>query len=191
MVGSHYNSSYLPSKWPITPIRAQRVSINSLEAARVGTRYVYLKGGRGRLDHPGSYQASRCEAENPCPHSHHTSSSPHGDRNEALYVVALHTGLRLGELLGSKWADLNLHAGKLSVRRSLKVTADGLAFGPPKNKASRRSLPLNKTAVGARRAHRKRQYEEKIHAAEWHDLDLIFPNRVGKPMDHNNLYHRE
>src|SRR5829696_4994959 len=30
-----------------------------LEAARIGTQYVYLKGGRRTLDHLGSYQASR------------------------------------------------------------------------------------------------------------------------------------
>jgi integrase len=114
-----------------------------------------------------------------------------GTRNEALYVVAVHTGLRQGELLGLKWTDVDLDAGRLYVRRSLKVTEDGLAFGPPKNKASRRSIPLNKTAVAALRAHRLRQNEERLSAPEWHDHDLVFPNRVGKPTDHNNLYYRE
>ena len=116
-----------------------------------------------------------------------------GERNEALYVVAVHTGLRQGELLGLQWADLDLgeHAGKLSVRRSLKVTPDGLGFGPPKNKASRRSVPLNRTAVAAFKEHRKRQTGERLRAPEWNDYDLVFPNRLGKPMDHNNLYHRE
>ena len=60
-----------------------------------------------------------------------------GQRNEALYVVAVHTGLSKGELLGLKWTDVDLDAGKLSVRRSLKVTESGLEVGPPKNKASR------------------------------------------------------
>lgn len=49
----------------------------------------------------------------------------HGIRNEALYVVAVHTGLRQGELLELKWIDVDLAAGKLTVRRSLKVTEDG------------------------------------------------------------------
>jgi integrase len=119
-----------------------------------------------------------------------------GERNEALYVVAVHTGLRQGELLGLKWSDVDLEdAGKLSVRRSLKVTEDGLAFGPPKNNASRRSVPLNKTAVAALRAHRTRQNEERLQSpavlGAWHDADLVFPNRVGGPTDHNNLYYRE
>lgn len=64
-----------------------------------------------------------------------------GQRNEALYVVALHTGLRQGELLGLRWTDVDLDAGKLSVHRSLKVTGDRLAFGSPKNRTSRRSVP--------------------------------------------------
>jgi integrase len=114
-----------------------------------------------------------------------------GERNEALYVVAVHTGLRQGELLGLRWSDVDLSANRLSVARSLKVTADGLALGPPKNKASRRSVPLNKMAVTALEAHRRRQNEERLRAPVWHDHDLVFPNRVGNPMDHNNLYHRE
>jgi len=119
-------------------------------------------------------------------------SGASGERNEALYEVAVHTGLRQGELLGLKWADIDLAASRLSVRRALKVTNHGLNFGPPKNNASRRSVPLSKTAAAALRAHRTRQNEERLRLGElWQDHDLVFPNRVGKPMDHGNLYDRE
>ena len=67
-------------------------------------------------------------------------SAARDTRNEALYVVAVHTSLRQGELLGLKWTDVDLTGRRLSVRRSLKVTDHGLDFGPPKNKASRRPL---------------------------------------------------
>ncbi|MGI8911250.1 MAG: tyrosine-type recombinase/integrase [Rubrobacteraceae bacterium] len=114
-----------------------------------------------------------------------------GGRNEALYIVAVHTGLRQGELLGLKWCDIDLDSHKLSVRRSLKVTGYGLGFGAPKNKASRRSIPLNRTAAAALKAHRPRQNEERLAEARWQDQDLVFPNRLGGPTDHNNLYYRE
>jgi integrase len=115
-----------------------------------------------------------------------------GERNEGLYVVALHTGLRQGELLGLKWEDVDLAGSKLSVRSSLKVTDQGLVFGPTKNKASRRSVPLNRSAVAALKFHRLRQNEERLRLGElWEDHGLVFPNRVGKPMNHSNLYNRE
>jgi integrase len=58
--------------------------------------------------------------------------------------------------------------------------------------ASRRSVPLTKSAVAALRAHRTRQNEERLRLGDlWQDHDLVFPNRVGNPLDHNNLYHRE
>jgi integrase len=77
------------------------------------------------------------------------------------------------------------------VTHSLKVTAIGLAFGAPKNQASRRSVPLNKSVIFALLAHRVRQNEERLSAPDWRDHDLVFPNRLGRPTDHNNLYHRE
>src|SRR5215213_5030676 len=44
-----------------------------------------------------------------------------GDRLEAFYVLALHTGMRRGELLGLQWSDIDLDATTVRVRRSLDV----------------------------------------------------------------------
>ena len=116
-----------------------------------------------------------------------------GARGEAIYTVALHTGLRQGELLGLKWTDLDLDSKspRLAVRRTLKVVEGGLDFGPPKNRASRRSVPLNRIALAALRSHKLRQNEERLRTPGWRDRNLVFPNRVGEPAEHNNLYRRE
>jgi integrase len=58
-------------------------------------------------------------------------SAARGDRFEALYVLAIHSGLRQGELLGLKWTDVDLDAGTLSVQRSLD--ADGAFNTPTRN----------------------------------------------------------
>ncbi|TMF45136.1 MAG: site-specific integrase, partial [Chloroflexi bacterium] len=42
-----------------------------------------------------------------------------GHRVEALWVLALVTGMRRGELLGLKWSDINLSEGVISVQCSL------------------------------------------------------------------------
>jgi len=60
-------------------------------------------------------------------------AAAHGDRFEALFVLALPCGLREGELLGLKWDDVDLEAGTLRVRRTLSETRDCPIFEPPKN----------------------------------------------------------
>ena len=73
------------------------------------------------------------------------------------------------------------------MQRSLD--ADG-TFNPLKRDKSRRTVKLTLQTVEALKLHRKRQYKERLMAAKWEDHGLVFPNRVGKPMDHN-LYHRD
>src|SRR5215212_7698551 len=56
-----------------------------------------------------------------------------GNRLEALYTLAVHTGMRPGELLALRWDDLDLEAASLQVNRAL---SDG-EFTAPKASKSR------------------------------------------------------
>jgi integrase len=114
--------------------------------------------------------------------------SAHGDRFEALYVLAVHCGLREGELLGLRWADLDLDAGTLAVRRTLSETKKhGHVFELPKN-GKGRNVRLTARAAQALKRHRKAQLEERMRLAGlWEDYDLVFPNQVGKTMNAKNL----
>src|ERR671910_460920 len=82
------------------------------------------------------------------------------ERLEALYVLAVTTGLRQGELLGLKWEDVDLEAGMLRVCRTLVTTKDGPQLAAPKTKGSRRTVRLTQSAVKALRSHLKRQLGE-------------------------------
>jgi integrase len=64
-------------------------------------------------------------------------------------VLALATGLRRGELLGLRWADVDLAGQVLFVRQTLQRTEAGLAFGPQKTHRSARPLRLSGLAVRA------------------------------------------
>src|SRR3712207_1609668 len=55
-----------------------------------------------------------------------------GDRLEALYVLALHTGMRQGELLALRWDDIDLDAGTLRVRRTLTRHGGKVALREPR-----------------------------------------------------------
>jgi len=110
-----------------------------------------------------------------------------GDRFEALYVLAIHCGLREGELLGLKWDDMNLEVGTLQVRRTLSETRTGHKFEAPKN-GKGRSIKLTRDAVEALRGHLKRQLEEIEAARDYYqDHGLVFASHKGTTMSASNL----
>lgn len=113
-----------------------------------------------------------------------------GDRFEALYIVAVHCGLREGELLGLRWDDLDLKTGTLAVRRTLSETKIGHIFESPKN-GKGRSIKLTNSAITALNRHHKAQQVERARLAGlWEDHGLVFPNQVGKTMNAKNLTSR-
>jgi integrase len=114
-----------------------------------------------------------------------------GERFEAVDSVGLALGLRRGELLGLRWEDADLDAGRLRVARSLQRIGGKLQLTETKTPKSRRTLPLPQDAVRALRAHRVRQLEERLAAGpDWRDggFDLIFTNRTGGPIEPVNLH---
>lgn len=111
-----------------------------------------------------------------------------GDRFEALYVFALTTGMRQGELLALRWREVDLDRGTLQVRGTLQRTSVGLEVAEPKTARSRRRVALTVTAVEALKRHRLQQLQERIALGEvWDDHDLVFPNSIGRPMEATNL----
>ena len=113
------------------------------------------------------------------------------DRLEALYVLAVHCGLRQGELLGLRWEDIDLEAGTLQVRRTLTAAKGDRAFTTPKTVKSRRNVRLTSGAIDALIRHHQRQLEEREHLAGlWQDQGLVFTSGVGTPINRHNLLHR-
>jgi len=115
----------------------------------------------------------------------------HGDRLEALYMLAITTGLRQGELFGLRWEDVDLGTGKLSVRQALTTPKGGRRLGPPKRSKSRRSVKLTTGTVQALVAHREHQLEEREKLAElWNDHGFVFTTQVGTPINRHNFFRR-
>ena len=113
-------------------------------------------------------------------------ASVEGDRLEALYRLAIASGLRQGEILGLRWQDVDLIDPTLSVRHTLQQGTRTLA--DPKTERSRRTIALDDDTVESLRQHRRRQLEERLAAGDrWQDKDFVFASRVGTAMDHRNL----
>ena len=112
------------------------------------------------------------------------------DRFEALYVVAVTAGLRIGELLGLKWEDVDLERGALNVRRTLSAAKSGPRFTTPKN-GKGRSIKLTARAVDALKHHKATQNEERLRLGSlWEDWGLVFPTGRGTPLTRYNLTSR-
>jgi integrase len=110
------------------------------------------------------------------------------DRLESLYILAVHTGLRQGELLGLKWGDVDLEAGTLQVRRTLTTAKGGPMLSSPKTKGSRRTVKLSQSALGTLRGHLERQLGKLDGAGDlWHENGLIFVSESGEPLDRRYL----
>ena len=115
-----------------------------------------------------------------------------GDRFAALYVLALHCGLREGELLGLRWDDVDFSGScaTVHVRRTLSETRTGHKFEKPKN-GKGRSVKCSQKATEALRSHRARQGEERLRMGSlWQDNGLVFPTTVGTTMSGTNLLGR-
>ena len=109
------------------------------------------------------------------------------DRFYALYALALNTGMRQGELLGLRWRDVNLSGAVLHVRQQVYRMAGEWVFSEPKTAAGRRTVSLSGSAVEALRERRLAQNKERLRGETWEDLDLVFSNRRGNPIDKANL----
>jgi integrase len=114
-----------------------------------------------------------------------------GDRLAALYTLAIHTGMRQGEMLALRWQDVDIENAVVSVRRTLTRRGGKAAFGEPKTKKSRRSIRLTPHAVEALRSHLERQLRDiEILGDRYHDQGLVFTTDTGAPINPSNLRQR-
>lgn len=113
-----------------------------------------------------------------------------GDRLEALWVLALATGMRQGELLGLRWEDVDLDAGVVRVRFALIRAGGRYVLDDPKTGKSRRTVALPPLAVRALAEHRARQLEERVAAGQPTDDGLVFVSPIGRPLNAGWVSHR-
>lgn len=125
----------------------------------------------------------------------HFLDAAHQDRLSAAIVVMITLGLRPGETMGLPWNNVDLDAGILHVRQSLKHHPDPdtgkkvLRIGATKTRKSIRSLRLPAFALEELRRHQASQAAEQLAAGgRWSNHDgLVFTTTVGTPINPSNL----
>lgn len=97
---------------------------------------------------------------------------------EMLFRLAIFSGAREGELLGLKWSDIHWEDSQIEIERTFNEGA----FQEPKTETSYRKIDIGQNTMS--------ELKKWKVACPPNDLDLVFPNEAGKPMNHNNMVNR-
>ena len=107
-----------------------------------------------------------------------------GDPLKALYVTAVGTGARIGELLALRWENIDLPRGTLSIQRTLIDINGKLSLGEPNSEKGRRRIDLPSFVIETLREHRH------IQPAEPHPKAFVFSDKRGGPLRKSNVLRR-
>jgi len=106
----------------------------------------------------------------------------------AAFHLALVTGVRRGELLGLRWQDVDLESGQIAIMRQLAVERGRPVLKQLKTEASRRVVPIGRTAVDVLEQHGELPAQEaELAGGAWEHSGLVFTTQLGGWIDPNNF----
>ncbi|HBF5909291.1 TPA: site-specific integrase [Clostridioides difficile] len=118
-----------------------------------------------------------------------------GDKFEILFLLALSTGLRLGELLGLKWSDISFDDESLTVNRTLQrvteIKKDGtrekkIIEQYPKTKNSIRTVPIPRNILVKLKRHKIQQTEQRLLLGDAYiNNNYVICNDTGLALNNN------
>lgn len=111
-----------------------------------------------------------------------------GHRLQPLYIVALSTAMREGEIIGLRWQDVHWDKKFIKVSGQMQQLGGKMIRMTPKTETSQHEIPIDDELIAVLRQHQGRQHKEReILGDAWKDHDLVFPSEVGTPISARNL----
>lgn len=104
-------------------------------------------------------------------------------------ILTVFTGVRLGELMGLEWQDIDFKNGIISINRSSQYLSDmGIFTKTPKTESSIREIAIPEFIVSLLEEY-KLWYEEQksIYGELWTNSDRLFVQADGKPMHPSSI----
>lgn len=106
-------------------------------------------------------------------------SGASSDRLHPLWVLLATTGMRRGEVLGLRWCDIDLDAGRLRDVQTIIQVRSRVAIGEPKTPRGRRPIALDAGTVAVLREYRRRSFEERmLVGSDFKDRWLVSTNQT-------------
>jgi len=113
-------------------------------------------------------------------------------RHYGIYLCALTTGLRRGEILGLRWMDVDMEKKIIYVRQSLRKSGYNPVFDIPKNRRTDKGVAITNILLKEFKLIKEQQDIEKNKAGQYYkDYDLVFAIPGGRPVDPDNLVQRD
>ncbi len=109
---------------------------------------------------------------------HFLLQAENNQKFKTMFMLAIMSGLRQGELLGLKWSDVDWPNNQIQIQR----TFNNQSWYKPKSKASARKINLGPSMM--------RELKKWRLACPPSELNLVFPNGAGGPINHNNMVNR-
>lgn len=99
-------------------------------------------------------------------------------------ILTIFTGVRLGELMGLEWDDINFREGIVSINRSSQYLSDkGVFTKTPKTESSIRDVAIPDFVVSLLEEYKYWYDEQKVQYGElWIDSNRLFVQADGRPM---------
>ena len=116
----------------------------------------------------------------------------HGHKYESVYIVALFTGMREGEVLGLTWDCIDFVNGTISIKHQLQRERRGTGkynLVSPKNGKSRRIAPAASVMKLLEKQQIQQLRAQQIAGEAWHNgLNLVFTNETGGNLSAQTIY---
>lgn len=107
--------------------------------------------------------------------------------NRVLYKLAVGTGMRLGEILGLKWKDVNWGGQQITIIRQRASNPKSKELVTLKTKSSERTIQVPGVIVDQLSQHRELQWTRRKGYREWEDRDIIFASTKGQPLSRGGV----
>jgi integrase len=108
-------------------------------------------------------------------------------RYSIVFLLAIYTGMRQGELLGLRWSDIDFEKRTIHIQQTL--SHDGKELRPhAKTKSSIRSVAISQETISALKKHRNLIKQEKMFlGSEYRDHDLVICTSLGTPVNPRHI----
>lgn len=111
-----------------------------------------------------------------------------GDRFYLLFLMAIFTGLRQGELRGLRWSDIDFNNCTISVKQTVRKSGTKAIFKEPKTPGSYAMVTFDQSFIPLLEEHRKQQMKDQEAFGPGYEKNfLVFCSYNGRPIDLKRL----